>query len=464
MAHGTTRVFAAVKSLFGTAGSASGDSFGPKILGAAITVSFGTALVSLLFFGKELVVASWFGTDDAIEAFLIAFLIPVYVSFVARRSTDMALIPTFIHVREREGPEAAQKLFSHVLTIVLLILVVLAAVLALAAPWLLSVLASGFDSTKLALTRLLFYLMLPTAVMGGVSGFLASILAARERFGPASLSQGIWPLAAVMGLWLFGTRYGIFALAGGTFCGFFLEMVVLGVVLRTVGIRLTPQWQGVDDNIKQVGHHYAPVGVAVAAFASIGIIDQAMAATLGPGSVASLNYGGKVVGSLCALGPAAMGAAVAPYFARYTAQGNRRGMARTFRSWVIISVLVTVPLAVGILLFSEPLTRLLFQRGAFTAQDTPLVAYIQALLAMQIPFVTLHILGTRVLTSTFRQRIVGAIAISATLLKILLNYLLMSFLGVAGIAIATVIVTGLMMSMTFAAIHYTASTYEKRID
>ncbi|MEJ2719053.1 MAG: lipid II flippase MurJ, partial [Deltaproteobacteria bacterium] len=377
------------KNIFATVRAAPRDSFGHKILGAAITVSLGPSLVTLLFFGKELVVASWFGTDDAIEAFLIAFLIPTFVSIVARHSTDLALVPTFIRVREREGPAAAQRLFSQVLTIVLVLLVALAAVLALAAPWLLSVMASGFASAKLALTRSLFYLMLPTAVMGGVSAFWATILAARERFAPASLSPGMWPVGAVVGLWLFGARYGIFALAGGTFIGFLLEMIVLGAVLKTEGMHLMPQWQGVDPNVREVGRHYAPIGAAVVAAASIGIIDQAMAATLGPGSVASLNYGGKVVGSLCALGPMALGTAVTPYFSLYSAQGNRRGMARTFRTGVILSVLVTVPLALGIFVFSDPLIRLLFQRGAFTAQDTPLVAYIQALLAMQIPFVTL---------------------------------------------------------------------------
>jgi len=289
--------------------------------------------------------------------------------------------------------------------------------------------------------------------LAGLNAFWESILIAQQRFVSASLAPGLGPLSAVACLWLFGTGWGIFALACGTLAGLLLEMIVLGSILRARGIRLKPRWQEIDENTREIGRRYAFISAVVSVAAAVAIIDQAMAAGLGPGSVAALNYGGKVVGSVSALVPMAIGTAVTPWFALFAVHGYSKMLNRIFKASLVFGLMTGVTFALGIILFSEPLVRVLFQRGAFTAQDTGIVAGIQSLCAMQIPFLTLGTLGTRMLTAKLRLRMVGAISILCTVLKIIFNYALMSFMGVDGIALATAIVAAVGMGLTFAGVN-----------
>src|SRR5882762_6419444 len=83
-----------------------------RILAAALTVGGLSALVKLVATLKELVVAYRFGTGDAIDAFLIAILIPQLVINVVAGSLAPAFTPVYIEARETEGPAAARELLG----------------------------------------------------------------------------------------------------------------------------------------------------------------------------------------------------------------------------------------------------------------------------------------------------------------------------------------------------------------
>ena len=80
-----------------------------------MTVGGFTLVVNLAATVKELAVARQFGTGDAMDALLIAFLLPSYAVNVLAGSCSTALVPTFVQVRENEGQEKAQQLLSGVI-------------------------------------------------------------------------------------------------------------------------------------------------------------------------------------------------------------------------------------------------------------------------------------------------------------------------------------------------------------
>ncbi|MGA2318551.1 MAG: lipid II flippase MurJ [Thermodesulfobacteriota bacterium] len=103
-----------------------------RIFATMITVGGFTFVVNLAATAKELVVANQFGTGDVLDAFLIAFLLPSFAINVVMGSFNAALIPTFIHVRENEGLEKAQQLFSSVTVWNTVVLVIVSVLLAMA--------------------------------------------------------------------------------------------------------------------------------------------------------------------------------------------------------------------------------------------------------------------------------------------------------------------------------------------
>src|SRR3712207_5767634 len=128
-----------------------------RIFAAMLTVGGLTVVVKLVSAVKEMVVAHQFGTGDALDAFLIAFLLPSFTVQVVASAFRIALIPTYVQVREHEGQDAARRLFSNAMVWSTASLTAVAALLALSATYILPIVASGFGPEKLALTRSLFY-------------------------------------------------------------------------------------------------------------------------------------------------------------------------------------------------------------------------------------------------------------------------------------------------------------------
>jgi putative peptidoglycan lipid II flippase len=116
------------------------------------------------------------------------------------------------------------------------------------------------------------------------------------------------------------------------------------------------------------------------------------------------------------------------------------GIRHTLKTYIYLILLVTIPLTLILVYFSEPLVRLFFERGAFTTADTWRVSEVQALFLFQVPFYFLGILMVRLISSLNMNAILMQAAIINLFLKITFNYLLMQRLGAAGIALSTTLV------------------------
>ena len=122
------------------------------------------------------------------------------------------------------------------------------------------------------------------------------------------------------------------------------------------------------------------------------LVDQSMAAMLGSGSVAALNYANKLTSLLLSIGVSSLATAVLPSFSRLSANQDWAGLRRVLNTYTNLIALATVPLTVVLIIFSEPLIATFFQGGAFTAQDAHLIARVQSLLFLQLPFYATGIL------------------------------------------------------------------------
>jgi putative peptidoglycan lipid II flippase len=208
-----------------------------------------------------------------------------------------------------------------------------------------------------------------------------------------------------------------------------------------------------------VGRQYLPVLLAGMLMSSSIVIDQAMAASLGSGDVSVLNYGGKVVAVVIAVVAVSMSTVLFPRFAHLIAAGQLREFMRTFTLYASGIVVLSIPGIVTLEVLSEPLVRLLFERGEFTSEATVEVSRVQMWLLLQIPFYVVVMLGARVLSALDANASVLRISALNVGINVLANYLLMRQFGVTGIAMATPLVFLVAMLATLLAIR--ARIHEK---
>src|SRR5439155_25525830 len=253
---------------------------------------------------------------------------------VVAGSLNNALIPVFVRVRETGGAATGQRLLSNLTFVSLALLVGITFLMVALSPAVLPLVGSGFTADKLSLTRSLYYLLLPTLAIYGLSTTWSAVLNADRRFVLASLTPGITPAITIAAMAAMGFHWGIFSVAAGTLVGFVLEAALLGWALKRRGYSLLPRWRGYDPPTREVIGQFAPLIAGTLLMSSSPVIDQSMAAMLSPGSVAALGYGSKVVGFILGIGSLALGTAVLPYFSRMVAAGDWAGVRHTLRTYL----------------------------------------------------------------------------------------------------------------------------------
>jgi putative peptidoglycan lipid II flippase len=431
-----------------------------KIFNAAASVAACSAIAALGSTAKELSVARWFGRGDVLDAFLIAYLLPSFLVNLVSGSFNAAMIPTFVEVREREGKEAAQRLFSGVMVVSLGLLVGVSILVGMLAPYFLPLLGSGFNPAKLMLTRRLLYALLPFIALSGLAVAWTAVLNAGEHFGLPALSAIFTPLSIIVFLLLMGRAWGIYTLAVGTVTGVALQAGVLGWLLKERGVRLEPRWYGWDPSLRKVIGQYAPMLAGALLMGSTELVDQSMAAMLPSGSVAALNYARKVVSVFIVTGAIPLSTAALPYFSEMVANREWAGCRHTLKTYARSITLVTVPITAALVVFSEPLIRIVFQRGAFTAADTRIVGRVLAFLSLQIPFYMLAQIGVRLISALKRNSMLMVIAGVNMVLNIVFNLILMRYWGVAGIALSTSFVYVVACGLVYASIARSLNTQQ----
>ncbi|HTV53486.1 MAG TPA: lipid II flippase MurJ [Terriglobia bacterium] len=419
------------------------------IFRAAVLVATFSLVAKLAGTAREIAVAGWFGRGPEVDALFIAFLVPTFVVNLVAGSVNSAVIPVFVQAREREGKEAAEQLLANITVCSVALLSGLGLLLGMVAPYYLPLLGSGFSVGKVLLTRHLMYVFLPFIVLGGLNVMWISVLNAGESFAIPALLPALSPLGGILCLFIAGRWCGIYALAVGLVLGQGIETVVLARMVRNSGLRLSFIWHGLEGATRQVASQYFPALAGAVMMTSTVVVDQAMAAMLAGGSVAALNYATKIVSVVLTVSSGPLSTALLPYFSRMAAAEEWGACRHTLETYARFVLLITIAIATAMVIFSRPLVKILFEHGRFSAADTAAVSRVEAFLALQIPFYAMAVLGVRLLNVLRKNHYIMVITAVNAVLNLVLNYVLMKLMGVAGIALSTSIVYALSCGMVF---------------
>jgi len=384
-----------------------------------------------------MIVAYSFGRGDALDAFLMAFLLPSFVVTLVSGVVGSALIPVFIEVDQKQGREAAEKLLSSTCLISAATLAASALILALFAPYYLPFLAHGFSPEKLHLTANLLYILLPWIVLSGIAQIVTYILNAGERFALPALVPLTTPLLVIALVLAAGQSRSALTLATGSSLGSAIEVGLLLAMLKAHGTRLRWGWFGFNEELHIVLKQTGPLVAGGFLMVSAPIVGQSLAAMLPSGSVSALAYANRLVNGITGLGAVALSTATLPYFSRMAAESDWAACWHTLKRYSTLLLVTTVPFTLAFIAFSRPLVRVLYQRGAFTPADADLVARLQSLLAIQIPFIMMCALLARFLTAIRRNHLLMYGSAINLMANLGLNFMLMKIWGLPGIAIST---------------------------
>jgi putative peptidoglycan lipid II flippase len=410
------------------------------VLSAAAVVGVFAFAAKLGGAAKEVVVAHQFGTSDQVDAFGLAITLPSFAISLVGGALNSAFLPAYVDARQREGHAAAQRLLSTVAVLAGVLLVAVSALLAALVPSILGLVSGRFTPEKLRLTAELAYILIPTIVVAGAATLWTAVLNAHHRFARASGAALAVPVLSIAALLVFGRQWGIKALAFGVLAGYCLEALLIARAVAAEGMSVVPRWGGLSEAVRRVVGQYAPMVAGATVMGLNPVIDSLMGARLDAGSVASLGYGNKLVAFAMGIGSISLSSAVFPHFSRLVSSRDWTRLGRTLKLYALAVLAITIPATLLAIVLSEPLARLLYQRGAFGPSDTARVGFIQALYFLQVPFHLTGILLVRFVSATAGNRILMWFSFVNCVVNVVGNVVLTRYLGAAGIALSTSVV------------------------
>ena len=424
----------------------------PSLAAAATIVAAGFLGSRLLGVLRSVAIADAFGTSPELSAYLVAFRLPDLVfQLMAGATLGSAFIPTFVRLFTKASEEAAWRLASSILNLVLLATIVFAVLGFLLAPTLVPVIAPGLGeetgrqeelrSLAVDLTRL----MMLSPILFAVSGMFMATLNARHHFLFPAIAPLVYNLSIIVGALAFDD---VQALAASVVVGAALHLAVQVPALVAVGMRYHPIAQWGDATVREVGRLMAPRVLGLAAFQFNLFITIFFASTVSDEAISAVSYAWLLMMAPLGLFGMAISTAVFPTLAEQAA-GDRGELRRTLEQSLRLILFLTIPAAVGLMILSKPLVAFLFERGAFTQTSTDLTQAALLFYAIGLfAHAAIEILsrGFYALSDT---RTPVAFAVVALVTNLILSAILVGPFEVRGLALAVSLATILEAALLF---------------
>jgi putative peptidoglycan lipid II flippase len=228
------------------------------------------------------------------------------------------------------------------------------------------------------------------------------------------------------------------------------EAAWISVAAVRAGISIKPRWSGLTAPLHRLLQEFGMAMVGTGVLSGANLADQYFASLAGPGGVAAYGYGAKLTSVLIGAGALPLAAAALPHFSEQVRQRKWVEFRSVLIQWSGIVLAFSVPGVALVWIYSGELVQLLFQRGAFTAEDTERVALVQRYLALQIPFFLCGTLFIRALTSVQHNKFVALVGITNAVVNIGGSLLLVRTMGVGGVALAATL--GYVLASSLAAL------------
>ncbi|MCX6967844.1 MAG: murein biosynthesis integral membrane protein MurJ [Verrucomicrobia bacterium] len=344
---------------------------------AAGVVGLAVACSRVLGLVRELVLAALFG-KYATDIFYMAFRVPNLLrDLFAEGALSTAFITTFSKKIATEGDSSAWRLANKMATLTTVFMSLITLLGIVFSPQLVGLIAHGFSPEKAATTIQLTRIMFPFILLVSLAALAMGMLNAKNVFGMPAMASSFFNLGSIvagvsLGWWM-DPHFGIRSLIGlslGTLIGGLLQLVVQFPALWRVGFRLHFDFTWRDEGVRHILLLMGPAVIAASAVQVNVMVNSGFASMLGDGPVSWLTWAFRLMQLPLGIFGVAVGTVTLPVVSRFAAVQDLSSVRSTLAHGLRLAFLLTIPCAVGLIFFAEPIISLIFQRGHFSYEST----------------------------------------------------------------------------------------------
>lgn len=414
-----------------------------RLASSALIFSVATAVSRLAGLARDVIAASFFGTTAAASAFTFAYQIPNLVAnLFAQAALSAAFVPVFTELlqegRKREAFRLASNLFWIILIVFGGIVAVMIALAGFIAPLFTG---STFTAADNALTAGLAQVLFPVVLLLALTGLFVGILQSFDEFSMQAIAPAVWNIVIIVLLVVlhphFHSHYGIYSFAIAWLVATVVQFALVASALRRVDFRLqfTIDWR--DPRVRQVFALMLPVTIGLGIMNFDQLMNSAFGSLVSAQAPSAIDRAFRIYMLPQGIFSVAVSTVLFPTLSRLAIKRDPAGMRRTMGNGMRQINLMMIPSAALMMVLATPITRLVYQRGTFTAYSTHLVSIALFWFAFSLPFAGVNLLLTRAFFAVKRTWITTRLAVMNIIVDVILSIVLYKPLGIAGLVIGT---------------------------
>jgi putative peptidoglycan lipid II flippase len=408
---------------------------------AFFSIATGASRVAGL--AREVVAAGYFGVKGPMSAFTIAFQVPNLIrALFADAALQPAFVPVFTELLGEKRYKEAFRLASTLLLLATMVLGSLTALFILLAPVIMPVFIPNFEKQAVIdLTVTLSQVLFPILILLGISGVVVGVLNSYDRFGAFAISPLFWNLTIIVVLVvlepLFHGEDRIYAYAIGILIGTLVQLLIPTWDLRHTPYRFSFSFDWRHPGVRRVLLLMLPVTISLGLINFNALINSFFGGLISEEAPAAIDKAFRLYQLPQGIFSVAVATVLFPALARFANRGEIDNLRATMANGMRQILFVLVPAAAAILALSEPMIRLVYQRGEFGPGETTLVATALFWFAFSLPTNGLYLLQTRTFFSVQRPWRATTLALIDLVVSALAALALYGPFGVGGVVAGT---------------------------
>lgn len=420
-----------------------------KNIGIVSSVTLGSRFLGL---ARDMITTAVFGASALNSAFVTAFTLPnLFRRLLGEGALTAALVPTLHDELKRGSRQSALQLVNKVASWLLVVTGVIVALAMLGMAWVFTGRTEGggiggFSPETVArweTAAQLAIILFPYLVFVCLSAAFSAALQTFDRFLEPALSP-VWLNLSMIGLlggaawlgWSQSDMGRMHWLCAGVLIGGFLQMLVPALALVREGWRPRFDLQR-DANVRQIMRLMVPTLFGSAIYLINMAVSRFIGLSLNDSAASVLNLATRLMELPIGVFAVAVSTVIFPLIARHAAAGDMASMATDYRKGMRLILLINLPAAAGMMALAEPIVRLLFQRGAFTADDVALMTPVLAACALGLPFFSFTNLALRAFYARKDTKTPVRAALFSFLVNVAASLVLMRLFSTVGLALAS---------------------------
>ena len=416
-----------------------------RILKNLIDLVTGTFVSRVLGFIRELVTAAYYGTNRAMDLFVIAFTIPTFFRhFLGEDVIERAFLPPFKRLISQTKHKPAWRLLSSCFNLMVLVLIVFMALLYLIAPLIVKMIAPGLEPEVFPKAITMTYWILPFMLIIGLSAFVGSILNFFEMNKIYSLAPAMLSVGVIIGIHFFRSVLGIYALPAGFLLGGLLEFIIQIPFLfkkeiwKQTEAHYSPSLSLKEHEMRTVSRESGFILLKSLLDKSVEIVDRMLASFLITGSIASLWYAQRLIQLPVAIIGLSISRALVPYLTEKKALVQDEDFLAGIRLGIQLNLAMVLPIIMIMVVMAQPIISIVYQRGHFDAESARLTSIAFWCYSVGLLGISLNTFFSRLFSIFQKNKIPFYIAIFTAGSNVILNFILVkTALKHGGIALAS---------------------------